>query len=42
MDAPRSRAYHQSTIYLTEEQRQWLTRLAAQAGSKDRPCPPAT
>jgi len=31
MDAQRPRAYHRTTIYLTEEQRQWLTRLAAQA-----------
>jgi Arc/MetJ-type ribon-helix-helix transcriptional regulator len=31
MDADRPRAYHRTTIYLTEEQRQWLTRLAAQA-----------
>jgi hypothetical protein len=31
MDAPQSHAYHRTTIYLTEEQRQWLTRLAAQA-----------
>ena len=28
---PQSRSYHRTTIYLTEEQRQWLTRLAAQA-----------
>jgi Arc/MetJ-type ribon-helix-helix transcriptional regulator len=31
MDAQRARSYHRTTIYLTEEQRQWLTRLAAQA-----------
>ena len=31
MDSPQSRSYHRTTIYLTEEQRQWLTRLAAQA-----------
>src|SRR6266508_3865991 len=31
MDAPQPRSYHRTTIYLTEEQRQWLTRLAAQA-----------
>jgi Arc/MetJ-type ribon-helix-helix transcriptional regulator len=31
MDAQRSHSYHRTTIYLTEEQRQWLTRLAAQA-----------
>jgi Arc/MetJ-type ribon-helix-helix transcriptional regulator len=31
MDAPQSRSYHRTTIYLTEEQRQWLTRLAVQA-----------
>ncbi len=31
MDAQQSRSYHRTTIYLTEEQHQWLTRLAAQA-----------
>jgi Arc/MetJ-type ribon-helix-helix transcriptional regulator len=31
MDSPKSRSYHRTTIYVTEEQRQWLTRLAAQA-----------
>ncbi len=31
MDAQQPRSYHRTTIYLTEEQRQWLTQLAAQA-----------
>jgi hypothetical protein len=31
MDGSQSRSYHRTTIYLTEEQRQWLTRLAAEA-----------
>jgi Arc/MetJ-type ribon-helix-helix transcriptional regulator len=31
MDNQQSRSYHRTTIYLTEEQREWLTRLAAQA-----------
>jgi hypothetical protein len=31
VDAQQSHSYHRTTIYITEEQRQWLTRLAAQA-----------
>jgi Arc/MetJ-type ribon-helix-helix transcriptional regulator len=31
VNAKEPHSYHRTTIYLTEEQRQWLTRLAAQA-----------
>ncbi len=31
MNGQQPRSYHRTTIYLTEEQRKWLTRLAAQA-----------
>jgi Arc/MetJ-type ribon-helix-helix transcriptional regulator len=31
VNAQEPRSYHRTTIYLTEEQRQWLTRLAAEA-----------
>jgi hypothetical protein len=33
MDTPQSRSYHRTTIYLTEEQRQWLTGLPPRPGS---------
>ena len=31
MNAPEPHTYHRTTIYLPEEQREWLTQLAAQA-----------
>jgi Arc/MetJ-type ribon-helix-helix transcriptional regulator len=31
MAQPTAKAYHRTTVYLTEEQRQWLRRAAAKA-----------
>jgi DNA polymerase I-like protein with 3'-5' exonuclease and polymerase domains len=31
VDDRRAKSYHRTTVYLTDEQRQWLNRIAAQA-----------
>jgi DNA polymerase I-like protein with 3'-5' exonuclease and polymerase domains len=31
VDGATSKSYHRTTVYLTDEQRQWLNRIAAQA-----------